>query len=100
QYTHVLELQPGQVSLATLADHEAVLGCLGEERGEYSPLHLDANALQDHDLPLILGQGQPGCIQVFYRLLDGWADLYVLDEYNALWQQRLPLQDETHLLLP
>ncbi|MCO7593417.1 MULTISPECIES: class I adenylate cyclase [Pseudomonas] len=100
QYTHVLELQPGQVSLATLADHEAVLDCLGEERGEYSPLHLDANALQDHDLPLILGQGQPGCIQVFYRLLDGWADLYVLDEYNALWQQRLPLQDETHLLLP
>jgi adenylate cyclase class 1 len=26
--------------------------------------------------------------------------LYVLDEYNALWQQRLPLHDEAHLLLP
>jgi adenylate cyclase class 1 len=37
---------------------------------------------------------------VFYRLQDGWAELYVLDEYNALWQQRLPLHDETHLLLP
>jgi adenylate cyclase class 1 len=24
----------------------------------------------------------------------------VLDEHNALWQQRLPLQDEQHLLLP
>jgi adenylate cyclase class 1 len=32
---------------------------------------------------------------VFYRLHDGWAELYVLDEYNALWQQRLPLHDET-----
>ena len=100
QFTHVLELLPGQVSLATLADLDAVLDCLGEERVTYSPVHLDANALQDHDLPLVLEQGRPACIQVFYRLLEGWAELYVLDEYNALWQQRLPLHDENHLLLP
>lgn len=100
QHTHVLELLPGQVALATMADHHAVLNHLGEERSHYSPLHLDPQALQDHDLPLLLEQGEPGCIQVFYRLLDGWADLYVLDEYNALWQQRLPLHDEQHLLLP
>ena len=100
QHTHVLELAPGQVTLATLPDHDAVLAYLGEERGQYSPLHLDANALQDHDLPLLLEQGRPHCIQVFYRLLEGWAELYVLDEYNALWHQRLPLQDEAHLLLP
>ncbi|QWA28451.1 class I adenylate cyclase [Pseudomonas sp. RC3H12] len=100
QHTHILDLQPGQVTLASLADHDAVLAALGEERGRYSPLHLDTHALQDHDLPLVLAQGQPGCIQVFYRLFEGWADLYVLDEHNALWQQRLPLQDEPHLLLP
>ncbi|MBF8741689.1 class I adenylate cyclase [Pseudomonas guariconensis] len=100
QHTHVLELEPGQVTLATLPDHDAVLACLSEERGAYSPLHLDANALQDHDLPLVLERGRPHCIQVFYRLFEGWAELYVLDEYNALWQQRLPLQDEAHLLLP
>ncbi|MDH0302540.1 MULTISPECIES: class I adenylate cyclase [unclassified Pseudomonas] len=100
QHTHVLDLQPGQVTLASLDDHGAVLDTLGEERSSYSPLHLDAHALQDHDLPLVLAQGQPRCIQVFYRLFEGWADLYVLDEHNALWQQRLPLQDEPHLLLP
>lgn len=100
QYTHVLELLPGQVSLATLSGHAAVLDYLAEERSVYSPLHLDANALQDHDLPLVLEQGRADCIQVFYRLFDGWADLYVLDEFNALWQQRLPLHDESHLLLP
>ncbi|MEW5544260.1 class I adenylate cyclase [Pseudomonas soli] len=100
QHTHILDLQPGQVTLASLADHDAVLAALGEERSSYSPLHLDTHALQDHDLPLVLAQGQPGCIQVFYRLLEGWADLYVLDEHNALWQQRLPQQDEPHLLLP
>ncbi|BDM25390.1 MULTISPECIES: class I adenylate cyclase [Pseudomonas] len=100
QYTHVLELLPGQVSLATLAEHDALLDHLGEVRNRYSPLHLDGNALQDYDLPLVLEHGRRNCIQVFYRLLDGWADLYVLDEYNALWQQRLPLHDENHLLLP
>ena len=100
QYTHVLELLPGQVSLATMAEHDAVLDHLGEVRSRYSPLHLDGNALQDYDLPLLLEQGRRNCIQVFYRLLDGWADLYVLDENNALWQQRLPLFDESHLLLP
>ncbi|MGE7990748.1 class I adenylate cyclase [Pseudomonas sp. NPDC089554] len=100
QHTHVLELLAGQVGLVTLEGHAAVLEHLGEERSQYSPLYLDSNALQDHDLPLVLGHGQPQCIQVFYRLFDGWADLYVLDEYNALWQQRLPLHDEAHLLLP
>lgn len=100
EHTHVLELTPGQVTLATFDDHAQVLAALGEERSRYSPLHLDDNALQDSDLPLVLAQGQPHAIQVFYRLYEGWADLYVLDEHNALWQQRLPLQDERHLLLP
>jgi adenylate cyclase, class 1 len=100
QHTHVLELHPGQVTLATFEHHEQILAALGEERDHYSPLHLDGNALQDGDLPLVLAQGQAHAIQVFYRLLDGWADLYVLDEHNALWHQRLPLQDERHLLLP
>ncbi|QXH35689.1 class I adenylate cyclase [Pseudomonas muyukensis] len=100
EHTHVLELTPGQVTLATFDDPAQVLAALGEERSRYSPLHLDGNALQDGDLPLVLAQGQPHAIQVFYRLYEGWADLYVLDEHNALWQQRLPLQDERHLLLP
>ncbi|HDS1736332.1 class I adenylate cyclase [Pseudomonas sp. BP8] len=100
QHTHALELNPGQVTLATLPGHQQVLEYLGEERGAYSPLYLDANALQDHDLPWVLEYGQPQSIQVFYRLFEGWADVYVLDEFNALWQQRLPLEDESHLLLP
>jgi adenylate cyclase class 1 len=100
QHTHVLELLPEHVALTTLAEHKAVLSYLSKERSIYGPLHLDGNALQDHDLRLVLEQGRPACIQVFYRLQDGWGDVYVLDEYNALWQQRLALHDEAHLLLP
>ncbi|MGN8258970.1 class I adenylate cyclase [Pseudomonas sp. SMSB3] len=100
QHTHVFERLPDQVSLTTLNGHDALVQHLGQERHCYSPLHLDRHALQDSDLPLVLEQGRRNCIQVFYRLLDDCADLYVLDEYNVLWQQRVPLFDEGHLLLP
>ncbi|WVV47939.1 hypothetical protein THH46_30340 [Pseudomonas sp. NA13] len=57
-------------------------------------------ALEDHDLALILPMGQPECIQVFYRVDEDEADLYVLDEFNALWQQHVPYHDEQSLLVP
>ncbi|MEE1865552.1 class I adenylate cyclase [Pseudomonas auratipiscis] len=100
QHTHVLELQAGAVNLVTLEGQDAVSHYLSKERCEYSPLHLDANALQELDLAQVLPLGQPRCIQVFYRLQDAWATVYVLDEHNALWQQRLPYHDENSLLLP
>jgi adenylate cyclase class 1 len=57
-------------------------------------------ALEDHDVALLLPMGQPDCVQVFYRVNEGQADLYVLDEFNALWLQRLPWHDEQSLLVP
>jgi adenylate cyclase, class 1 len=100
QHYHVLELVPGQVNHVALATLSALVDYLGEERASYSPLHLDPMALEDHDLALVLPMGQPGCIQVFYRINEYHADLYVLDEFNALWQQRLPYHDEQSLLVP
>jgi adenylate cyclase class 1 len=100
QHYHVLELVPGQVNHVALATLPALFDYLGEELASYSPLHLDPMALEDHDLALILPMGQPACLQVFYRVLDTQAELYVLDEFNALWQQRLPYHDEQSLLVP
>jgi len=100
QHYHVLELVPGQVNHVALATLPALIDYLGQELASYSPLHLDAMALEDHDLALCLPMGQPDCIQVFYRINDGLADLYVLDEFNALWQQTLPWHDEQSLLVP
>ena len=94
QHYHVLELVPGEVNHVSLATLPALFDYLGEELASYSPLHLDPMALEDHDLALILPMGQPDCVQVFYRINDDQADLYVLDEFNALWQQRLPYYDE------
>lgn len=100
QHYHVLELVPGQVNHVALASLSALMDYLGEELTAYSPLYLDPMALEDHDLALILPTGQPECLQVFYRVNEDEADLYVLDELNALWQQRLPYHDEQSLLVP
>jgi len=100
QHYHVLELVPGQVHHVAIATLPALIDYLGEELARHSPLHLDPMALEDHDLALILPMGQAECIQVFYRINEDQADLYVLDEFNALWQQRLPYHDEHSLLVP
>jgi adenylate cyclase class 1 len=101
QQYHVLEMVPAQpVTHVVINSISGLFEYLGEVLTRYSPLHLDPHALSDHDLALILPQGQPECIQVFYRVFDDEADLYALDEHNALWHQRVPYHDELSLLLP
>jgi adenylate cyclase, class 1 len=90
----------GQVNHVPLDNLPALHEYLGEELPAYSPIHLDPQALDDSDLSLIIPHGQPECIQVFYRVSEPFADLYVLDEHNALWHQRLPWHDEPSLLMP
>lgn len=100
QHYHVMELMPGQATHVSLATQDALIAYLSEELASYSPLHLDAMALEDHDLTLLLPMGMAACVQVFYRVNEDYAELYVLDEFNSLWQQRLPFHDEQSLLVP
>ncbi|KPY37351.1 MULTISPECIES: class I adenylate cyclase [Pseudomonas syringae group] len=100
QQYHVLEMVPGRVGHVVVNSLPGLFKYLGEELPRYSPLHLDPHALDEHDLALILPFGQPECIQVFYRINEAEADLYVLDEHNSLWHQRLPYHDEQSLLMP
>jgi adenylate cyclase class 1 len=100
QQYHVLELNPGQVSHAALADLPALVEHLGAGLPGFSPLRLDRYALEGSELALILPLGQADCIQVFYRLAGDFAQLSVLDERNALWRQQLPFRDEQSLLNP
>lgn len=100
QRFHVLQLQPGQVRHASLADLPALVDHLGRDLPDYSPLQLDRHALEDQDLALILPLGRPNCIQVFYRQHGDSAEISLLDEHNALWRQHLPYHDEQSLLTP
>jgi len=100
QQFHVFELLSEQISHTQLNDHGALLEYLGEAHHRHRPLHLDRNLLAGHDLPLILAQGKADCLQIFYRIEGDQAELSVLDEFNALWRQRLPYRDEQSLLTP
>ncbi|MPQ65387.1 MULTISPECIES: class I adenylate cyclase [unclassified Pseudomonas] len=100
QHYHVLELVQGRVKHIALDSLAELLSYLNQELSAYSPLYVDIRAMEEHDLALVLPMGQPECVQVFYRINDTYAELYVLDEFNALWQQRLPFHDEQSLLVP
>lgn len=100
QQYHVLELTPGNVRHVPLPGLSVLLDYLSRPLKGYSPLHLDAYALAGHELSLILPHAHPDCVQVFYSRQGNEAMLYVLDEHNALWHQRLAFHDESSLLLP
>src|SRR5471030_1261535 len=100
QHYHVLELVQGHVKHIALDSLPELLNYLNQELSAYSPLYVDIRAMEEHDLALVLPMGQPECVQVFYRINETYAELYVLDEFNALWQQRLPFHDEQSLLVP
>lgn len=100
QHYHVLELVQGHVKHIALDSLAELLNYLNQELSAYSPLYVDIRAMEEHDLALVLPMGQPECVQVFYRINETYAELYVLDEFNALWQQRLPFHDEQSLLVP
>lgn len=100
QQYHVLELTAGNVRHVPLPGLPVLLDYLARPLKSYSPLHLDAYALAGHDLALILPHAHPDCVQVFYSRQGDEALVYVLDEHNALWHQRLPFHDESSLLLP
>ncbi|EWC43121.1 class I adenylate cyclase [Stutzerimonas stutzeri] len=100
QHFHVLQRADDTLRLTSLNDREALLEHLAEAHHAFSPLLLDSRALAGDELALILAQGRPGCLQVFYRKTGETAALSVLDECNALWHQTLPYRDERTLLKP
>ncbi len=94
---HLLQRRGGQIAHLTLDSLPAVHAYLARPRTRYSPLHLDPQALAGHPLGLILRAAEPDCIQLFYQLGERHLQLYLLDEHNSLWQERLPGHDESVL---
>ncbi|MCQ4296125.1 class I adenylate cyclase [Pseudomonas stutzeri] len=100
QHFHMFQRSANDLRLTNLTDRPALLEHLGEAHHDFSPLRLDRAALEGDDLALMLAQGRPGCLQVFYRVAGETAELSVLDECNALWHQQFRYHDERTLLRP
>lgn len=95
---HLLQRQDGTLIDDPLGDPLALQAALARPHPRYSPLHLDPQALPGHPLALIMRAAEPDCIQVFYQCGEQHMQVYLLDECNSLWRQRLPGHDESALL--
>lgn len=76
----------------------ALLHHLGQPQAAFSPIRLDAQALDDSPLPLVLEYNKEGVIQLFYRVQSGRAHVYVLDERGSLFHQAVAFHDRQTLL--
>ena len=90
----IWQLRGGQLSERVLADLPELLAELCAPQP--APLHLDSQALVDQTLGLVLRHAEPGCVQVFYQNGEE-TQVFVLDERNTLWLQKLPRRAERAL---
>lgn len=100
QALHVLEWRAGPADYQVFANKEALATELAQEQAHFIRWRIDGHALQGDVLKYILPVGHPDKVQVFYRVQDGLALIYVLDERNSLWQHSEPFINEDHLLVP
>ena len=100
QQYHVLEWRAKRAGHMTFTDVAELTEYLSQEQAQYIRWRVDEYALQGHVLKFILPVGRSDALQVFYRVHDQHAHLYVLDERNGLWQHRQPFVSEQALLMP
>ncbi len=97
----ILERGEEQISIIDLADQERLVRYLGNRSAAHRRLVLDPYALRGQDLAIILQRDEPGCIQIFYRLLSSdQAETTLLDERGSVWRTRHGYRDEKTLLVP
>ncbi len=80
QQYHVLEWRAKRAGHMTFTDVAELTEYLSQEQAQYIRWRVDEYALQGHVLKFILPVGRSDALQVFYRVHDQHAHLYVLDE--------------------
>lgn len=96
----VLEWHAGEVETRALPDMQALEAFVADARKAALPWLLDERVLDGQPLRQVLLQAQPGSIDLFFWEQDKFAGLYIMDEDNLLFQQRVPFAGESSLLLP
>lgn len=99
-YFQILELKDGVASQHTMPSLANLETYLGRNQAECLPWQIDEYSLQGHALKYILPLAQPHKVQVYYRIQGEEAEIYVLDERNSLFKQRLEFTTEQALLMP
>ena len=72
---------------------------LGESQHEFAPVVFDSHSMLNHPLPLIMQNNRPDVIQLYSLQASKGIQLYVVDEYGALFYQLVKNADEKHLMI-
>ncbi len=71
---------------------------LGRTQSEFCSTHLNTNTLNNTPLPEIYRHNLPGKIQVYFRIMQDTAHIYILDEMGSLYYQQQSYHNHPSIL--
>lgn len=77
----------GATAYWSVPDRDQLLAELARPQTDYKPLVFDPRALEDSPLPALYAHNKPGTVQLFYWVRRSEAEVFLLDEKGALFQQ-------------
>ncbi len=94
---HFIQQQP---QILRFKSYEKLLERLSSPQVEFSPITIDAFALQDKPLRLFYDLAKKSGIYVFYKILSTVAEVSVVDQKGVLFTKTFPLHSVQALLRP
>lgn len=96
----VLSLENWQLRFVRCPDVVALYECLSKPQTRFSPLTVDQKTLSGSPLPLMVREGEPNAVRIFYRAVDEHrTEVWVFDENNALLHLFMEVRD-LELMVP
>lgn len=90
--------EPGFIALDS---KEALLECLGRPGETYLPIVFDRHAmLDDPMLRVVCHAAEPDSVQIFYRIVGDWAQLWAVDELGGVFSWQQAFSSRRYLLVP
>jgi adenylate cyclase class 1 len=98
QNYYVLKCEHNIPRYRELESQTALLDHLGQPQTAFSPIRIDRQAMDNSPLALVLDRNLEGVVQLFYQLVGGRAQVYILDERGSLFHQCPAFHDQQTLL--
>ncbi len=95
---HILQIIDDVPKYSHLANQQQLLRHLGQTQSAFCPLIFNADTLSHSPLPEIYRSNKPGRIQLYFRVIENTAHIYILDEMGSLYYQPQPFHDYPSLL--
>ena len=95
----VFYYRDGNFKFVLTSSQKELFEMLGESQHEFAPVVFDSHSMSNHPLPVIMQNNRPDVIQLYSLEASKGIQIYVVDEYGALFYQLVKNADEKHLLV-